>query len=82
MKVVSRGGNFLLNIGPRGDGSVVEFERDALLAMGKWMKRYGEGIYNTTANPFDHAVEWGTLLVRGVISTCLLRRSRLTGRLF
>ena len=39
VKVVSRGGNFLLNIGPRGDGSVVEFERDALLAMGNWMTR-------------------------------------------
>ena len=65
VKVVSRGGNFLLNIGPRGDGSVVEFERDALLAMGKWMKRYGEGIYNTTANPFDHAVEWGDITCKG-----------------
>ena len=40
---------------------MVEFERDALLAMGKWMKRYGEAIYNTTANPFDHAVEWGDI---------------------
>ena len=65
VKVVSRGGNFLLNIGPRGDGSVVEFERDALLAMGKWMKRYGEAIYNTTANPFDHAVEWGDITCKG-----------------
>ena len=65
VKVVSRGGNFLLNIGPRGDGSVVEFERDALLAMGKWMKRYGEGIYNTTANPFDHAVKWGDITCKG-----------------
>ena len=65
VKVVSRGGNFLLNIGPRGDGSVVEFERDALLAMGKWMKRYGEAIYNTTANPFDHAVEWGNITCKG-----------------
>ncbi len=61
VKVVSRGGNFLLNIGPRGDGSVVEFERDALLAMGKWMQRYGEAIYSTTANPFDHAVTWGDI---------------------
>ena len=43
----------------------VEFERDALLAMGKWMKRYGEGIYNTTANPFDHAVEWGDITCKG-----------------
>ncbi len=65
VKVVSRGGNFLLNIGPRGDGSVVEFERDALLAMGKWMKRYGEGIYTTTATPFDHAVKWGDITCKG-----------------
>ena len=65
IKVVSRGGNFLLNIGPRGNGSVVEFERDALLAMGKWMNRYGEAIYNTTANPFDHAVAWGDITRKG-----------------
>ncbi|MFR4036750.1 MAG: hypothetical protein ACLTZT_02480 [Butyricimonas faecalis] len=44
---------------------MVEFERDALLAMGKWMKRYGEAIYNTTANPFDHAVEWGDITCKG-----------------
>lgn len=65
IKVVSRGGNFLLNIGPRGNGSIVEFERDALLAMGKWMNRYGEAIYNTTANPFDHAVAWGDITRKG-----------------
>ena len=38
--VVSQGGNYLLNIGPRGDGSIVEFERDVLLGMsktGRWI---------------------------------------------
>jgi alpha-L-fucosidase len=43
--VVSQGGNYLLNIGPRGDGSVVEFERDVLLGMGKTGKWLSE-------NPF------------------------------
>ncbi|HOG20491.1 MAG TPA: alpha-L-fucosidase [Salinivirgaceae bacterium] len=52
IKVVSRGGNYLLNIGPRGDGSVVEFERDVLLEMGKWVKTNSEAIYGTNANPF------------------------------
>lgn len=65
VKVVSRGGNYLLNIGPRGDGTVVEFERDALLAMGQWLKNYGEAIYSTTANPFDHAPEWGDITRKG-----------------
>ena len=65
VKVVSRGGNYLLNIGPRGDGSVVEFERDALLKMGEWMKRYAEAIYGTKANPFDHAAAWGDMTRKG-----------------
>ena len=42
VNVISRGGNYLLNIGPRGDGSVVAFERDALLRMGAWVSRYAE----------------------------------------
>ncbi|MCZ2157229.1 MAG: alpha-L-fucosidase [Bryobacterales bacterium] len=51
-KVVSRGGNYLLNIGPRGDGSVVEFEADVLRSMGKWLSLNGEAIYGTNPQPF------------------------------
>ncbi|MEI6424464.1 MAG: alpha-L-fucosidase, partial [Lentisphaerota bacterium] len=35
-KVLGLGGNYLLNIGPRGDGSVVDFEKETLLGIGKW----------------------------------------------
>ena len=48
--VVSHGGNFLLNIGPKGDGSVVPFEREVLQRIGKWMGKYGEAIYETEAS--------------------------------
>ncbi len=51
VKVVSNGGNYLLNIGPRGDGSIVEFERDVLLDMGDWLKINSEAVYATKANP-------------------------------
>ncbi len=51
-KVVSRGGNYLLNIGPRGDGSIVEFEADVLSSMGKWLSINGEAIYGSEAQPF------------------------------
>ncbi|WP_286922827.1 alpha-L-fucosidase [Proteiniphilum sp. UBA5375] len=61
IKVISRGGNYLLNIGPRGDGSVVEFERDMLLGIGKWVKANAEAIYGTKPNPFPHSFEWGDI---------------------
>lgn len=52
VKVVSRGGNYLLNIGPRGDGSVVEFEAGVLEGMGRWLASNGEAIYSASAQPF------------------------------
>jgi alpha-L-fucosidase len=64
IKVVSRGGNYLLNIGPRGDGSVVEFEKDVLLRIGDWLKMNGEGIYGASANPFDHTFDWGEVTIK------------------
>ncbi|HBQ56824.1 MAG TPA: hypothetical protein DD786_06700, partial [Porphyromonadaceae bacterium] len=65
VKVISRGGNYLLNIGPRGDGSVVEFERDVLLGIGKWIKVNAEAIYGTNANPFDQPFAWGSITTKG-----------------
>lgn len=65
IKVVSRGGNYLLNIGPRGDGSVVPFEKDVLLGIGKWLEKYGEAIYAAEANPFDYFLAWGDVTVKG-----------------
>jgi alpha-L-fucosidase len=57
-KVVSRGGNYLLNIGPRGDGSVVEFEAEVLRSMGRWLTLNGEAIYGTEPQPF-RTLEFG-----------------------
>jgi alpha-L-fucosidase len=63
VKVVSRGGNYLLNIGPRGDGSVVEFEAAVLEGMGRWMAAYGEAIYGCSAQPFRR-LEFGHATVK------------------
>jgi len=41
------GGNYLLNIGPRPDGSVPEESRTVLDEIGGWMRRNGEAIYRT-----------------------------------
>ncbi|RKY66965.1 MAG: alpha-L-fucosidase, partial [Candidatus Latescibacterota bacterium] len=45
------GGNYLLNIGPKADGSVPEESVRILNTVGKWMDKYGETIY--AAEPCD-----------------------------
>ncbi|MDE5638897.1 MAG: alpha-L-fucosidase, partial [Odoribacter sp.] len=65
IKVVSRGGNYLLNIGPKGDGSIVPFEAQVLAGMGKWLGKYGEAIYGADANPFDYCPDWGDVTMKG-----------------
>ncbi len=65
IRVISRGGNYLLNIGPRGDGSVVQFERDVLLRMGEWIKTNADAIYATKANPLQKTFDWGSVTTKG-----------------
>jgi alpha-L-fucosidase len=45
--IVSKNGNLLLNIGPRPDGTITQEQQDVLLAIGRWLKVNGEGIYGT-----------------------------------
>lgn len=56
--IASKGGNYLLNIGPRGDGSIPAESTASLRAIGAWMKRNGEAIYGTQASPFA-SLAWG-----------------------
>ena len=48
--IVSRGGNLLLNIGPRSDGTIPEIMVNRLEDIGSWLERNGEAIYETTIN--------------------------------
>ncbi len=50
--IASKGGNYLLNIGPTAEGLIPQPEIDRLLEMGKWLKVNGEAIYATGPNPF------------------------------
>jgi alpha-L-fucosidase len=64
IEICSKGGNFLLNVGPTAEG---EFPRpciDRLQAMGAWLKVNGESIYGTTKGPFSY-LSWGAATRRG-----------------
>lgn len=57
--IVSRDGNYLLNIGPKGDGSLSPHIVTILTGFGKWMDIYGESIYGAGRSPFETEPEWG-----------------------
>jgi alpha-L-fucosidase len=74
VEVASRGGNFLLNVGPRPDGTIQPEFQERLRAIGDWLSINGDSIYGTTYGPvqgiasirttakdnkiFVHVLEW------------------------
>ena len=61
--IASKGGNYLLNIGPKPDGSFPQESIDRLKDIGGWMNKNSEAIYATKANPLDE-VSWGRITTK------------------
>ncbi len=56
--IASKGGNYLLNVGPDANGVIPSPEVERLAAIGAWMDKNGESIYATTPSPFKR-LSWG-----------------------
>lgn len=56
--IASKGGNYLLNVGPKPDGTFPQESIDRLKAIGAWMKVNSEAIYGTKASPLE-PFSWG-----------------------
>lgn len=55
--IVSKGGNFLLNVGPTSKGIIPYESVEILKDMGSWLNENGESIYGTTASPIPY-ISW------------------------
>jgi alpha-L-fucosidase len=63
VQVVSLGGNYLLNIGPEGNGEIPDRTIKIFAKVGSWLERNAESIYGTRANPFGE-LDWGYCTVK------------------
>jgi alpha-L-fucosidase len=62
--IASKGGNFLLNVGPTPEGLFPEESIIRLQEIGQWMSVHGESIYGTSASRFA-SLEWGRSTTKG-----------------
>lgn len=59
VSIAGKGGNYLLNIGPTGEGNIPQPSIDILEQVGRWMKENNESVYGTSASPFPYELPWG-----------------------
>jgi alpha-L-fucosidase len=61
--IVSKGGNYLLNVGPTAEGVIPQTSQDILRTVGRWLKVNGDAVYGAHQSPFGE--EFGEYSARG-----------------
>jgi len=62
--VVSKNGNYLLNVGPTAEGEIPKASVDRLAKVGAWLKVNGEAVYGAKPSPFPYEFEWGSVTAK------------------
>ncbi|UUZ78838.1 alpha-L-fucosidase [Paenibacillus sp. P26] len=62
--VVSQGGNFVVNVGPMGDGSFDPKSLELLERIGDWLRTNGDAVYGTDRSPLGKP-PWGLCTIKG-----------------
>ena len=63
--IASKGGNFLLNVGPTSEGAIPGPSVERLKELGAWMTVNGAAIYDTTKSPLAVQPSWGRVTQKG-----------------
>ncbi len=66
IECASKGGNYLLNVGPTAEGRIPDASIERLRGIGRWMDVNGEAIYGTQAGPFKR-LPWGRATRKGQV---------------
>jgi alpha-L-fucosidase len=65
--IVSKGGNYLLNVGPTAEGIIPQASADVLRTVGRWLKVNGDAVYGAGMTPFGEEFgEWTSKDVKDV----------------
>ncbi|MFR1236650.1 MAG: alpha-L-fucosidase [Barnesiella sp.] len=65
LRTLSKGGNLLLNVAPRADGSITEEEKNVLRYIGNYISVNKESIYGTESNEFMYGQDFGVITRKG-----------------
>lgn len=82
LSTIGRGGTYMLNVGPKPDGSIPEPAILALRGAGAWIKKYPQTVYSAQASPWGHALPWGDATVQGHKISLLIYHWPTNGTLF
>lgn len=64
VQVSSRGGNYLLNVGPTAEGVIPQPSVERLKQVGEWLKLNSEAVYETQPSPFPYELPWGLITTK------------------
>ena len=64
VQVSSRGGNYLLNVGPTAEGRIPPQSVERLTQVGRWLKANSESVYGARPSPFPYELPWGIITTK------------------
>ncbi|UBM60749.1 alpha-L-fucosidase [Marinilongibacter aquaticus] len=64
VSTVARGGTYLFNVGPDGNGKIPEIGADFLREAGRWIQKYPQVVYGAGSSPWGTALAWGDITTK------------------